>query len=657
MSSVLMIATSVYANQSSVSKSPQSLLSTYDLSSEIVTLPKGTMEKVGHFALGIRDFHDGQSAHLSYQAFPWLQFTMQHDSQHEKSDTYQYNISISPNIFTNQAFSVSSGFLDVLNSANQRGGFIATTWRNQNYDVSFGLKSNKNGEQFYGGASLRIPQWKSQFALQYAQHLDDAGNTVFTDQSASSNSRTAGWQLAWEWYLHQNLMVSVTHNASQSIGLGVQWRTDLNSKKIRHYDYAAESLNIVSEPNISNGYPNIDVTVMHKLGWQLVATQFDNIDLTLYISATQSHFEREGLHKLHEYLNQILNLEFNKIHYIIVRHNIPVYKQTLAMFEEPSQSHHLHSVWQLNKIKPILRRDISYLKGSPVLSPFQLSAGLINQIWLPEPSYKKNENKIKNLSFNTSLNLSSRWQWAQLWDITASYQLNLHQNMQKASLSSQIFGEDELIPHRTALYFEWLNKTAQLEKIVLNGYFPSVKYYTNHAYLHTSKMSVGKLSPTLKGITFEHAIQPWQSGWSFGANATLGKPTSSLSQFMQRPNEPIYAFLLQTNWISHKYQLGINAKAGRFLGGDEGLRLAFNKQTNNGWNIRFWYSVSMDNGQRYVDKGLLFSFAFGQPQSRLSSMRFQSSIREVRGNSGYSLSNNTLDNPWGDLDFSVRKKH
>lgn len=619
-----------------LTENAQLIHSSYDLSSEIVNLPKGTMEKVGHFSVEVNDYSDGNSTKLSYQTFPWLQSAFQYDTHVTGNHSYQYNLAVSPYRFKHYPISISAGLLDVFNTANQRNRFVAMSMKSGNHDISAGLKRNSYGQQWYGGSTWRIPSIKSQLAVQYAQHQDSFENSAPYYQQASKHLRTDGWQLSWEWYLHPNVMLSLNHNKSQTFGLGVQWRADLHNKtKTLNAIPKQEIIPLKSRDGL-NEYIHIDEATFNVFGWILAAKQYKDSQLTLYISEINNTSDTQSLTALHQYLSQSLNRHLNAITYIILRDRIPIYKQTLSVVENMSQRQHIDSVWQFSRIKPITGTDISSLIESTVLSPFRLDVGIINRIWLPEPLQKSSDDEINKSSSNTSLRLSNRWQWAPLWDVTAHYEVNLYRNMESPSLLSQQV-DDGLIPHRTALYYEMLDKDIRLENMTVNGYYPFVTHYQDNFYLQAAKFSLGRLSPTIDGISIDHTLQSSQSNWSFGANAAFGKPTSSLSQFMNQPNKNMHALLLNTNWTNKTLGVDVKTKIGRFIGGDNGAKLTVKKHLKQGWNISFWYTVSIDNGQRYVDKGIHLTLPLGKVDRLTSKVGISSYIREISGNSGYTF--------------------
>lgn len=634
----------------------------YSLSSHLVSLPKGTMEKPGHVSFAINDDPLGQSAAFSYQPSSWLQLGLQYDKPITAADTYQYNFALSPIQLTRYPVAVNVGMRDVFDTADKQSGFVATTWLQDHYDVTAGVMVDEHDTRFYAGTAWRIPALKSQINLQYIQHHEHISQHASESFSTVSRDRDNGWRLSWEWYAHPNLMFSVSHDNDQSLGLGVQWRANAarpaSTGRIKqtvferqyHINDTDTSINTSTEDmSLTRG---LDSKALASLGWRLMGTTRDHDRLLMVLAAIDDTHSMYNVVPLHTWLSQTVDTPISEITYVVVRDSIPIYKHTLPVITAAQNTQYLDSVWQFEQIQPVTTHDLSRISALAVTTPLALDTQLINRIWLPKPLDASDASTTDALSSNLSMRFTGTWQWHPRWEFEAQYEANLHRNMTQPIGSRPPADSSVLIPHRYARYVELYSDHQRLERAALNAFYPFNTGYVNHTYAQAFKASIGQLSSTIRGVSFAHSLHPWQSPWSFGASAVWAEPTSALARWMQNPEQNMHSWLVHTKWHSRHLGLRMTTQMGRFLGGDKGAKFTINQHLKQGWRVGLWYTVSFAQGQRFVDKGIQLSIPLGTFTPSSSKVSMYSHIREVSGNSGVTLHEHDPMHAWGEQIFS-----
>jgi|GEM_PF-6359207 len=635
------------------------LQSTYQLSSDIVNLPNGNMEKTGHLSFGLQEDALGKHAELSYQSLPWLNLALQYYNFDNGKDSYQYNIAFAPLRSTTYPVTVSAGILDVLDTAQQQAGFLASTWHGSQYDLTAGVRLHSDAKLFYTGATWRFAALKSQFNVQYAQH-----NHNFANPSISRNSQTFpmrhqriydGWRASWEWYFHPNFMLSVNHDNKQHLGLGIQWRADSSQQQsiASGVSTLLKTKHKLDKPIVGeNSHISLDSSTFATLGWRVSAIWQESTHMKVFLSPTDNMQITHDLVPLHHIISLSSPSNLSTVTYVVLKENIPIYKQTVPIMTELSQDRYLSSAWDFSRMKPVTQDDMGVLSALPIESAFQLDTKVINRVWLPKYSTNDNQLNSNTLSSNMSLRFSGSWQWHRWWDITAQYALNAQNNMTVHKKFIQPENNVRLVPLRTAEYMEMAERTARLERAVVNGYFSIKRPILGTSYLQAYKAGIGQLSPFIQGVSLDHAFQPWGSQWSFGGSIVMGKLDKALIHQAGLTKRDIRAWTLHSKWQSHSSKLRIISQVGRFLGGDNGVKLSVRKHMRKGWDIGFWYTVSFAHGQRFVDKGIQFTIPLGTIAHPTNKVSMYSHIREVSGNSGYLLQENDPGNAWSELFFA-----
>lgn len=639
---------------------PINLQSTYQLSSDIVDLPNGNMEKTGHLSFGLKASVHGQQAELSYQSLPWLKLALQYYNVDNGTDNYQYNLAFSPLRSTTYPITLSAGVLDVLDTAQQRAGFIASTWHGTHYEVTAGVRLFGSSQQFFTGGSWRFAPLKSQLNVQYAQHTQDhfghdLGRNTQTDSLLHPN-RYDGWRMSWEWYFHPNLMLSVNHDTKQHLGLGLEWRANTSRESSiatrlgTLFETHQQGDNIVNVGERSSS--SFDTNAIASLGWYVKASWQESRDLTVFISPVNNQQVTYDMVSLHYMMSRSVAQNLDRITYVIVKENIPIYKHTLPVITQWSQSQYLPGAWEFARIKPVSKGDMSILSTLPIASAFRFDTDIINRIWLPQALSQVNRQDTNALSNNISLRFTGSWQWHRWWDITAQYALNAHRNM--TVLDNPLKPADTLLiaPLRTAEYREMAKRSVRLERAVLNAYHKYEQSFHGTPYLQALKASLGQLSPFVRGVSLDHVLQPWESQWSFGGSVVLGRLDPAVIAPTTKTKRNIRAWSLRSTWQNHSATLRVSSQVGRFLGGDRGIKLSVKKYMRPGWDLGFWYTVSFAHGQRFVDKGIQLSIPMRSLFQSTKKVSVYSHIREVSGNSGYMLQESDPARAWRDLSFT-----
>lgn len=609
------------------------------LDTNIVDLPNGKTQLDGQFSLGLKETWEAKKHYLSYQAVPWLYLGFSYNQyQDQDYNDYQYDVGFDVYKQKHTPLSVKIGMQDLLDTASHRTAYISSTYQAGQVDLSLGLQNSQKQNRLFAGFSYTIPEWRSQLSLQLADPIDYDNKVI-----------APSWQVNWKWFFSTNWMVNLSHSSEHNIGLGLQW----------HFDTKAPlALNIASSPisddpiiGISSGHAGKELTKKEQVKYLINRFSDEGIFITaidmapdcITVLIDQKRFADASfaVNLIHPYVKQLAAQSIKRVEYIVEEQNVTIYKIVKPVSSVNTTSFSSVAVMSSQTVKPVLMQDLQRMQSSWVRPPPHLKLAIDNRLWLPQ-QHSQGQKRINNkLEAQVFFELQGEWQWHPNSLIEIVYEVDLWDQIAVPRQPNAI-PDYSLVPLRTARYESFQNNEHRLSRLVLKTFNQKNHQQHDASRVFSYSAALGRLTHNLKGLSVDMSYQKWDSRYAFGVNLVAVRPAGRL-QHLVPDNTYIHSSLVSASWYSPFYNLQLSGLAGRFLGGDKGVKLAISRHFSNGWQVGFWQTTSSLAGQHFLDRGFRLSIPIGGIFKTPTTSSIKSRLRAASGNSGMTLIEETGD--------------
>lgn len=611
------------------------------LDTHIVDLPNGKTQLDGQFSLGLKETWEAKKHYLSYQAVPWVFLGFSYNQYHEQDyNDYQYDVGFDVFKQKHTPLSVKIGMQDFLDTASRRTAYISSTYQAGQVDLSLGLQSFQKQKRLFAGFSYTIPEWRSQLSVQLADPID-------YDNKVPAPS----WQVNWKWFFSPNLMVNLSHSSEHNIGLGLQWHFD--TKGPLALNRARTSISDDAMTGISSAHAGRELTKKEQIQYLIDSFSDEGIFITaidmeqdnIVVLIEQKRFADASfaVNLIHPYVKQLAAQSIKRVEYIIEEQNVTIYK-IIRPISSVNTTSFSSVVRPSQTVKPVLMQDLQRIQSSWVQPLPHLKLAVDNRLWLPEQDFKGQRSTNNELEAQVFFELQGEWQWHPNSLIEIVYEVDISDQISVPRQPNAI-PDYSLVPLRTARYESFQNNEHRLGRWVLKTFNQINHQQYDASRVFSYSAALGLLTHNLKGLSVDMSYQEWDSRYAFGVNLVAGRPAGRL-QHLVPDNTYIHSFLVSASWSSPFYNLEFAGLAGRFLGGDKGVKLAISRRFSNGWQVGFWQTASSLAGQNFLDRGFSISIPIGSILKTPTTSSIKSRLRDARGNSGMTLAEETGNVGW-----------
>jgi len=605
----------------------------------IVDLPNGKSQLDGQFSLGFKEKWNANQHYLSYQTLPWLSLGLTYHQYHQQDNNdYQYDVGFDVFQQKHSPFTVKLGMQDFLDTASRRTAYIASTYQAGQVDLSLGLQHFRAQNRIFAGFSYTLPEWKSQLNLQLTNPID-------YDHMVSAPR----WQVNWKWFFAPNWMVNFSHSSKHNIGLGLQWQFDTKAPP------ATNRLRKPISDDLMLGLVERKLSKAEKIhylidrlkgeGVFIKALNIEPSSITVLIEQKRFTNAAFAVNFIHPYVKQLATQPIDRVIYIVEEHNVTIYKIAKPVSLVNTTFSSSVSLMPVSRIKPVLSQDLQRIETSWVQPLPHLTFGIDNRLWLPkEADAQAREYEKNKLEAQVFFALQGEWQWHPNSLIEVAYEVDVWDQLAPRR-PSKTLSDDTLVPLRTARYQSFQDDDHRLERLVLKTFNQHNYQQHNSSSVFSYSAALGRLTHNVKGLSIDMLYRKWDSRFAFGANLVAVRPTGSL-KYIVPDNTHIYSSLLSAYWSSPFYNLALAGHAGRFLGGDKGVKLALTRRFANGWQVGVWQTSSSLNGQHFSDRGLSITIPIGSLFKTSGASSIKSRLRDARGNSGLTLAEDKGNVGW-----------